>query len=371
MLSAVLISKSPRISVLYTIAARVSILRIQTNNFKISFINKYYHVLFTGFEIHTNFTEIQNKTLLHGISMLKLFNMQEIDSIISCKEISKADIVLMTVGYDRTASHRKGAVEGGNAIIKCLHEDIEFFDRFSKTEPGYDFNFFHHDLGNLNHLFPEEMVEKVSDEYEKLENKFVFILGGEHSISTGAFKGLLSKHKPEEVTVLLIDAHPDLRNDDSNANPDQSRPSKYAHCSVLRRIHEMGYKEVQVGVRSYAREEYEYWEAHKETIKVYEWLPGEKPSIEQILSSIKTKKIYIEIDVDGIDPAFMPATGTPVQGGLDWDFTSTLIRQAIEKFELVGAGILEVAPRSDDVRTEYGAAQICYNICSQHLLKSK
>lgn len=296
---------------------------------------------------------------------------QKIDSIVNCQNIDAADIVLMTVGYDRTASHRKGAVGGGNAIIKCLHEDIEFFDRFSKTEPGYDFNFYHHDVGNINHLLPEEMVDAVEQEYLGMGNKFTFILGGEHSVSIGAFKALSQKLDPKDVTILLIDAHPDLRHDDVNANPDQTRPSTYAHCAVLRRAHEFGFKEVQVGVRSYAREEYEYWNNHSDTITVFEWLPGDKPSVEEILASIKTSKIYIEIDVDGIDPAFMPATGTPVQGGLEWDYTLTLLQKAIERFEVVGAGLLEVAPRADDVRTEYGAAQLCYNICSQYLLKNK
>lgn len=296
--------------------------------------------------------------------------MDKIDSIVSCEDLSKADVVLMTVGYDKTASHRKGAVAGGQAIVNCLHEDIEFFDRYSKTEPGYDFNFYHHDLGDINSLFPEEMVEKVYSEYLAQGEKFVFLLGGEHSVSIGAFKALSKRHLPKDVTVLLIDAHPDLRQDDSNANPDQSRPTVYAHCSVLRRVHEMGYKEVQVGVRSYAKEEYEYWNNHQDTITVFEWLPGEKPTVDEVLASITTKKVYLEIDVDGIDPAFMPATGTPVQGGLEWDYALTLIRRLVEKFELVGAGILEVAPKTDDVRTEYGAAQICYNICSQHLLKS-
>ena len=295
--------------------------------------------------------------------------MKPIDSIISCTELEKAHIVLMTVGYDKTASHRKGAVDGGAAVVKCLHEDIEFFDRFSQTEPGYDYNFYHHDVGNINHLFPEEMVEKVKDEYAALGDKFIFVLGGEHSVSIGAFKALSTRYAPDEVTVLLIDAHPDLRNDDQNANPDQSRPSPFAHCSVLRRVHELGFSQVQVGVRSYAKEEFDYWNQHKDTIKVFEWMPEKTASIEEILSSITTQKVYLEIDVDGIDPSFMPATGTPVQGGLDWNFTLSLLRQLIARFELVGAGILEVAPRADDVRTEYGAAQLCYNICSQHLLK--
>ncbi|MBI4087022.1 agmatinase [Candidatus Kaiserbacteria bacterium] len=296
---------------------------------------------------------------------------QVIDSIISCKNIADADVVLATVGYDRTASHRKGAASGGQSIIKCLHEDIEFFDRYSKTEPAYNFNFFHHDVGNLNKLYPEDMVQTVYKEYKKIKTfeKFVFILGGEHSVSIGAFKALAEIENPAEVTIVHIDAHPDLRDSDANSNPDQSRPSKFAHCSGQRRAHEFGYRLVQVGIRSYSKEEYEYAQKNKRTIKTFEWGLEPTPKIRDIVRAIKTKKIYIDIDVDGIDPAYLPATGTPVQGGLEWYYTIELLRALIIHFQVIGAGILEVAPRPDDVRTEYGAAQLCYNMCAQYLQK--
>ncbi len=80
------------------------------------------------------------------------------------------------------------------------------------------------------------------------------------------------------------------------------------------------------------------------------------------MSAIKTKKVYISIDIDGIDPAHMPATGTPVQGGLEWYYTLRLLEKVIEKKTLVGADIVEVSPVPDDVLTEYGAAQIVYNM---------
>jgi agmatinase len=93
------------------------------------------------------------------------------------------------------------------------------------------------------------------------------------------------------------------------------------------------------------------------------------PTIQEIISSIKTDKVYIEIDVDGIDPAYMPATGTPVQGGLEWWYTISLLNEIVKNKSVVGLGILEVSPIKHDVRTEYGAAQLCYNIISGQLFK--
>ena len=76
---------------------------------------------------------------------------------------------------------------------------------------------------------------------------------------------------------------------------------------------------MQVGIRTHSIYEYEYFSDPKNNIKVFEWGSGHKvPEIKEILEAIKTKYVYITIDVDGFDPAHMPGTGTPVQGGLEW-----------------------------------------------------
>ncbi len=293
-----------------------------------------------------------------------------IDSIINCKNIEDADVLLLTIGYDRTASGGKGAVDGGMSIIKCLREDVEFFDRHTKTEPGYKYQIAHLDMGDINNLYPEDMVSKVKNKYESIysnKKRFPIILGGEHSVSIGVFQAISEIENPKAITILQIDAHPDLRQDDSNANPDQTRPSPFAHCSVMRRAHEFGFNIVQVGIRSYSKEEYEFFT--NSPITVFEWGLGENPTTQEIIESIKTDKVYIEIDVDGIDPAYLPATGTPVQGGLEWWYAVNLLNEIIKTKDIVGLGILEVSPVKDDVRTEYGSAQLCYNIISSLLFK--
>ncbi len=293
-----------------------------------------------------------------------------IDSIINCKKIDESEVLLLTIGYDRTASHRKGAIDGGKAIVKCLEEDVEFFDRYTKRETGYEHKIAHLDLGDLNELYPEDMVLKVKDEYKSIYSKkerFPVILGGEHSVSIGAFQAISELENSKDITILQIDAHPDLRQDDRNANPDQSRPSTFAHACVMRRAFEFGFNLVQVGIRSYSKDEYDFFTNNP--ITVFEWGLGKVPTIEEIISSIKTDKVYIEIDVDGIDPAFLPATGTPVQGGLEWWYTINLLKEIVNRKSVIGLGILEVAPVPNDVRTEYGAAQLCYNIISSQLFK--
>ena len=73
--------------------------------------------------------------------------------------------------------------------------------------------------------------------------------------------------------------------------------------------------------------------------------------------------------MDGFDPSFMPGTGTPVQGGLEWYYGLDLIKKAINGKELIGADIVEVSPERDSVLTEFGAALICYKMITQKFKK--
>ena len=284
-----------------------------------------------------------------------------IDSIINCKNFKEADCVILTAGYDRSSSLGKGAHNGAMEIVKCLHEDIEFFDKYTKLEPGYLFKIAHKKINLSNNIYPEDMVNIVKKTYSKFVNSdaFLILLGGDHSVSTGAFQAIAEKDNPRDVTILQIDAHCDLRNDDGNANPDQSHVSMYAHSCVMRRAFELGYNLVQVGVRSYAKEEYDFFRKNK--IRVFEW-SSKTPSVGDIIKSIKTKKVYITLDVDGIDPAHIPGTGTPVPGGLEWYYTIDLLLSLIKKKEIIGCDIVELAPISGSSLSQFAAAQLCYYI---------
>ena len=291
-----------------------------------------------------------------------------IKTIVNEKNINKADVVLVSAAYEKTASFKKGTANGPKKITECLDLQIEFFDRKFKVEVNDLVKIAHQNLGNLQKLSPIEIFKKIKTSCHKLikNNKFVFLLGGEHSVSIGLFQALAQKYNPKEVTILDIDAHCDLRKNDSDYS---EHPSPFAHSTVMRHASEIGYPIIQVGIRTYSKEEYEYFSNPKSNVKVFEWDLGEKPKIEQILKNIRTKYLYITIDVDGFDPAHMPGTGTPVQGGLKWWYGIKLIIGAINKKELIGADIVEVSPMRDSVLTEYGAAQLCYIIIANKFKK--
>jgi agmatinase len=273
-------------------------------------------------------------------------------------EKKHADVVLLGIPYDRTSSFGKGADKGPEAILKCFPQ-LELYERFTKWRPSEHLKIAGVLLPGIADMEPPEMVKEVSSQVSHYlkDNKFVIVLGGEHSIGAGIFDAWAKHHNPKDITIVQIDAHMDLRPDDSDYN--ELSPSKYAHSCVMRRAVEHGFHLVQVGIRAYA--DFELEAAYHHKVKVFEWPRKEDEHLlKTILESIHTKHIYITLDVDGIDPSQMPATGTPVQGGLSWLFTLELLNALFSHKDVIGADIVEVAPRKEDQLTEFGAAQLAY-----------
>lgn len=292
-----------------------------------------------------------------------------IDRVVNTENIEEADAVILSAPYEGGISFKGGAAEAPEKILHCLNNNVELFDIDLFCEPAKKLKTAHRKITEILKLEPEKAIEKISAEYQKLLNdkKFTIMLGGEHTVSLGALDAVAKMENPKDITIFQIDAHQDLRDDNSDYNEENS---KYAHSCVMRRAHELGFNLVQVGIRTFSRYEYEFAEKNKETIKVFSWDKNVKiPTIDEIIKSIKTEKIYFSLDVDGIDPSFMPGTGTPVQAGLDWNYTLNLIEKLFEKKEVIGADIVEVSPMQDSVLTEFGAALLCYTIVTNKFRK--
>jgi agmatinase len=279
-------------------------------------------------------------------------------------------VVLVSAPYEKGTTFHGGTAAGPAKIVECLDYQLDWFIPKFGVEPVDFIKTVHANLKQIKNFPPQKTLKVIRDNCEKIlkKNKFIFMLGGEHSVSIGYFQALAKKYNSKDVTILQIDAHCDLRKDDSDYMP---HPSQLSHCTVMRHASEMGYRLVQVGVRTIYNGyngEYDYIKNKKNNVKVFFW--GKKiPTIEQIIKSIKTKYVYLSIDVDGFDPAHMPATGTPLAGGLEWWYGVELIEKVIEKKKLIGADIVEVSPMKNSVLTEYGAAQLVYTIIANKFRK--
>ena len=261
------------------------------------------------------------------------FNFLGLDSEESDFERSKT--VIVPVPYERTVSFRGGCSGGPLAIIEASRS-IELYDDelgYCPSELGI------HTLNELEcDIDPGAMVELVRKTCltTAQKGKFVATVGGEHSVTLGAF--LAQKEVNPGICFLSVDAHCDLR--------DSYQGSDFSHACVARRIIETGAHVVEAGIRSMSSEEAEFAQSRKDLfIFRAEDIVGHDP--QRWSSEIVEKlgeKVYLSIDVDGLDPSLMPSVGTPEPGGLGWRDVTALMRAVFSKREVVGMDIVELSP---------------------------
>ena len=272
--------------------------------------------------------------------------------------LGDSDFVIFGAPYDKTSTFRKGARKGPNAI-RHASWNFETYNFLNDTDIK-DIKI--HDYGDLEleGLKPSEMVKKVRNFTKDLlkKNKFPIALGGEHSITAGIIPAFNS-----DIAVLSLDAHMDFRNSYEN--------EKYSHACVIRRISEhIDIKNIAVlGVRSAEKEEYEV--AKKDGLFFVDSFEIKDIGINQVIKKIKArfknKKIYLTIDIDAIDPAYAPGTGTPEPFGI----TPFDVKEIIESFSdgLVGFDLVEVCP-DDSGQTSVLACKIVRllieNVCKSY-----
>lgn len=269
------------------------------------------------------------------------------------RDYSESDFVLFGVPFDSTSSYRPGSRFGPSAI-RSASANIETWS----WRTGLDFEEIKfHDLGDLAvvHGNTAETLRRVKETVEDiiLSRKFPVVVGGEHTITLGALRGV------RDATVVSFDAHFDMR--------DEYLSNKLSHACVMRRaLEEFGPKNVViVGVRASYRDEIEFVKKigvdhisskqikSMETREVALWLR------ERLKDS---KKIYISVDIDVLDPAYAPGVGNPEPEGIS---TSTLLdlMEEIVDSRVVGFDVVEVAPVYDNGITAVIASKIICEIC--------
>jgi len=192
--------------------------------------------------------------------------------------------------------------------------------------------------------------------------KFPVVLGGEHSITAPVVAAVASQHPG--LSVLQIDAHADLR--------DSFMGTPHNHACVMRRVLEDA-PTTQVGIRSLSPEEAAAAPSLRAKIFYDHNMRQHHDWVDRIVDSL-SETVYITIDCDGLDPAIMPAVGTPEPGGLSWYETLTLLRRVIESRRVVGCDIVELCPLPGLVAPNFLCAKLVYKILSYRFggeIKSK
>jgi agmatinase len=264
-------------------------------------------------------------------------------------EFSSARIFLQPIPYDGTTTWGKGADKGINAFLEAA-ENMELYDIETDTEVFK--NGIHLLPGIKAENTPELMYEHIrAKTTELLElDRFLTFFGGEHSISIGIVEAFNNKY--ENLTVLQLDAHADLR--------ESYLGSKYNHACAM---HEASKNTnlIQVGVRSMDESENQYMDKKK---CFFADQIHSDPEI--ILDSIDlmTQNVYLSIDLDVFDPSIMPSTGTPEPGGLDWFSTLQYLKEVFDRKNVVGFDIVELSPIEHLNAPNFLAAKLYYKLLS-------
>lgn len=267
-----------------------------------------------------------------------------------------SDIVIIPVPYDKTSTWIKGADNGPGALLEAS-ENMELYDIETDSEV------FKKGIHTLKPLIsgeqPEILSSMVKNALDQIlsDKKFPVIIGGEHSVSIGAFQSFSNKFK--ELTILQLDAHSDRR--------ESYDGSSFNHACVMSRASELA-PVVQVGIRSMCSEEKKKTD-NKRTFYAHDILSGNE-WIEQLIPLL-TKNVYITIDLDVFDPSLMPSTGTPEPGGLTYNQVTNLLRKVNLHSNIVGFDIVELCPKESNKAPDFLASKLLYQILSYKFYDKK
>jgi agmatinase len=267
-------------------------------------------------------------------------------------DFDHARVVILPIPLDRTTSYVAGTRHGPSEILTASTH-MELWDEETGADvhsvgvftlPEMEFPF-----GSLHDVMTE--IRRVAGEIVS-RDKFLFVLGGEHSI-TAPLVGAVAERHPG-VTVLQIDAHADLR--------DSFMGTPYNHACAMRRVLSHA-RTTQVGIRSLSPEEAAAMPSLQTTVFFDHDMRRDPDWIDRVVDSLG-ETVYITIDCDGLDPAIMPAVGTPEPGGLSWYETLALLRRVIESRRVVACDLVELCPVPGLVAPNFLCAKLIYKILS-------
>jgi len=256
------------------------------------------------------------------------------DFIASSDDYAASRSVIFGIGQDFTTSYRPGT-RFGPARIREASYGVEEFSYHSLKSLA-DKRYF--DLGDVAVIFGD--AEKTLARAEQVARKIVqdgklpLMLGGEHLVTLPCVRAVHEKYG-KDMCLLQFDAHADLR-DDYLGNP-------LSHAAVMRRCLDFmsGKNLFQFGIRSGTADEYRLGSTECNLFPHEVLRP-----LQEVLPSLGRRPVYITIDIDVMDPAFAPGTGTPEPGGIDSrEMIEAII--AMKDLNVVGFDVVEVAPGLD------------------------
>jgi len=270
-----------------------------------------------------------------------------------------ARAVVIPFGLEASVSYGGGTAQGPSAILRASQQ-LELYDEELGCEPYRAWG-----VAALREPVIEPSIEaalvQLADLVEGViaQDKFPLVLGGEHSLTPGAIRPIVTRHP--DLVVLQLDAHTDLR--------DGYLGEPYSHAAAMRRVLDLpGTSLVSVGIRSASLEEVEFYAANRDRIQVHWAKDQARWDMAEIVAPLEGRPVYITFDIDALDSAIMPATGTPTPGGLGyWQALGLLRRACAAAGRVVGADLVEFSPIAGLHACDYTAAAVAYKLLAYAL----
>jgi agmatinase len=260
-----------------------------------------------------------------------------------------ARFAVIPVPYEKSTSYGHGTANGPEAVLAASAQ-LELWDEELRAETWKRGIY---TAPAVNCKGPVETVfKRIEDVARGFAQKgpLPFFIGGEHSITQALYKPFLEQNPG--MNILHFDAHADLR--------ESYEGSKRSHACAMYPA-SLECKIVQFGIRSVAPEEMSrtnsgnvqtfFAHEHRDSAKLAKKILGELGG-----------KVYLSLDVDGLDPSVMPGTGTPQPGGLGWYETLDILRAVCMKKKIVAVDVVEVSPQKHSSISEFAAAKLIYRL---------
>ena len=268
---------------------------------------------------------------------LSLFNNDGAIFMGAQRDIDQCRVSLLGVPYDGTCCFRPGARFGPSAVREDSYGIETYCPQLNLDLEDINFT----DIGSLDVPLGDAKLtlDYIRDATDILLKKNLkpLIIGGEHSITSGVIKSIITNYP--DLIMLQLDAHADLR--------DEWLGSKFSHACTMKRCLEIlpSKKIFQIGIRSGTKSE--FLEMNNSKRLIQHTLGENAKSLEEALKSFKGRPIYLTFDLDWFDPSVMPGTGTPEPGGYFWGDFAAII-DVIKSHNLIGADVVELSPKLDN-----------------------
>lgn len=290
-------------------------------------------------------------------------------------EYERSRAVVLPMPLEESVSYGGGAANGPVAILEASSQ-VELYDHNLDCEPALDYGV---------HTLPTPaifqsgkkadaaaIIDAIAEEAGRhlARGKFVIGLGGEHTASLGLAKAVATTRG--DFTLVHIDAHADLR--------DSYQDNPLSHASVVRRIAELPQCRgiLQLGIRSTSVDQMEFVRNHaprkgkRPVIRTWfaDDIHGKNAWRKEFKKAVSGKRVFFTFDVDGLDPAIIPATGTPEPNGLTWRQLMRIVKLMVSHAECVVAmDCVELAPYPGLHHADFAVAKAIYEIASMVLYK--